>query len=257
MLYPNTKMLYKYTTAKRIMEILQTGNIYYPTLKKLNDPFDSKILINQNDVSYYKKTKIKKLIKKNLEANFVDADLIEFFLNDQEKAFELSKAIIDSFNEAISVIAGLSEKFGILSFSGDRSNMLLWSHYADSHKGDIICFERSDNNDLGDQRFCFPVNYSSYVPEINDVDIGVADLWKKRFGNKDDIWAYEKEWRLISKKGDELGNLPGKIRAVVCGMKMSSDALDQVNNLAREQGIDLLVSREKENSYKCEINESD
>ena len=38
---------------------------------------------------------------------------------------------------------------------------------------------------------------------------------------------------------------------------LESGAWDQVKNLAREQGIDLLVSREKENSYKCEINESD
>lgn len=92
-------------------------------------------------------------------------------------------------------------KIGILSFSEDPWNVLMWSHYS-QNKGLCIEFDyaRFPFTHYGP----FPINYQSDIHEIHlrDTDFNVAVA--VQFNVKHKRWQYEKEWRLIAQSSGGL-----------------------------------------------------
>ena len=78
----------------------------------------------------------------------------------------------------------------VLSFSEDPKHPLMWSHYANSHRG--IC--------IGFRRDFFPgvlrVRYPQRVPRLN-LGLPVEQKRATAFLTKRKAWAYEREWRLV------------------------------------------------------------
>ncbi len=102
------------------------------------------------------------------------------------------------------------DEFRIASLSADPSNFLLWSHYADGHKGVSIEVEiDSSHRDL------FEVTYSPFSTVFSDKkQIRNGDL-RYIFNGKSEEWAYEKEWRIITK--NEFFVLPSPVKRVLLG----------------------------------------
>ena len=95
----------------------------------------------------------------------------------------------------------LNENFGILSLSSSFGSELLWSHYADGHRGIVFSIDGDDEyfNSL------IPVTYSNENPKIilskeNLDDIAERQL-KPQF-IKTIPWQYEEEVRDIKKLSD-------------------------------------------------------
>jgi len=61
----------------------------------------------------------------------------------------------------------LRSEYGVLSLSAKNDNILMWSHYADYHKGFCIEFKRSPDNPLGSTQ---PVEYVKEYPCFNYFD---------------------------------------------------------------------------------------
>jgi hypothetical protein len=239
MLYDNVKHLYKYTLAKRVIEILKTEVVYFPTIKELNDPFDSALMISSKIENKGRITRIKNKFVKYLKDYGYNIENEIFNTNNLElkKLYDTYvKSVIVSLKD---VVNNASDEFGILSLSGDSNNQLLWAHYANGHKGVIIEYERSAQNKFGQDNLCFPVRYTSYLPEIDDIDIETDDIWKIKFGIKSDIWAYEKEWRLLAVKGKKLYDIPGKIESVTCGINIEKNDLEEIRKLCIAKNIKL------------------
>lgn len=104
------------------------------------------------------------------------------------------------------------DKFGIVSLGQDPYNLLMWSHYANEHKGVVVginCtegpFDFSDVNFLHDTpatKVPLPVNYSRRRPNHNIREDCIYDLNEQSFFRqialtKSDDWIYEKEYRYI------------------------------------------------------------
>jgi hypothetical protein len=78
--------------------------------------------------------------------------------------------------------------------------MLLWSHYADQHKGFVLEFEIDDMslNYLAGKNILVQVVYDqpSYIG---------LDLWgSSAYKYKNSSWSYESEYRYIVEAGDQL-----------------------------------------------------
>jgi len=81
----------------------------------------------------------------------------------------------------------MSETYGLLCFSKHWWNPLLWSHYADRHKGICLGFDVSD-------AYVFKINYTDLrtpftLPLTENKMDGI--LSTKYSG-----WSYEDEWRM-------------------------------------------------------------
>lgn len=103
-------------------------------------------------------------------------------------------------------------------------NTLMWSHYADDHKG--ICLEFANNNPM--IRHARPVRYKKTYPEWTpqsygpDGDANVLELVLTKAMD----WCYEREWRIVASGLDGPTKLynenfvklpPGALSAIVIG----------------------------------------
>src|SRR5262249_39812283 len=89
-----------------------------------------------------------------------------------------------------------SPSLRLCSLAGNCTNILLWSHYADSHRGLCIEFDTSVEH-FG---VAYKVKYERDYPVL-DLHSGLelaALLYKS------DVWQYEEEYRMIShaQRGD-------------------------------------------------------
>jgi len=121
-----------------------------------------------------------------------------------------------SLDDAIRAI----KQKGVLSLSEINNNILMWSHYSGSHTGFCIEFERTDSNELGNWEHCAPVNYDENLPTFMPVELADRKTVTKILITKSDLWAYEKEWRIIAKEGDQTYPVPGNITGIIFGYKM-------------------------------------
>lgn len=130
---------------------------------------------------------------------------------------------------------GSMKNKGVLSLAQNWNCPLMWSHYADQHKG--ICIEY----DTTDLEFASPkrVDYSGIR------DIKASDLygWKieNRVAPRDRVhesyffrkarqWRYEKEWRHVRDSNGEDGS-PFLISAVYFGLRCDTSVESMIANL--------------------------
>lgn len=101
-------------------------------------------------------------------------------------------------------------QFRILSLSELHDNLLMWSHYSDSHKGVVLELQGIDYLD-SPWLIAQPVVYQDTPPVLATIDEWVKSVTgQKRLAydkwqfyepytlTKTKAWAYEKEWRVVS-----------------------------------------------------------
>lgn len=90
----------------------------------------------------------------------------------------------------------LFDRTGIISLTETKRNLLMWSHYADSHKGMVVEF------DMNHVFFHSPIDGNNFEGLVHRVryDRDRPDnvkSWYEWFIYKSDEWIYEKEHRLL------------------------------------------------------------
>ncbi len=87
----------------------------------------------------------------------------------------------------------IRKAFGFVSFSHNWHNALLWSHYADCHKGMCLGFDLKDG-------LAQPVRYAKtrpFLPPQTTQNTATTLLLTKAHA-----WAYEEEWRVSASLND-------------------------------------------------------
>jgi hypothetical protein len=89
----------------------------------------------------------------------------------------------------------INETTGVICFSKDWSNPVLWSHYADKHRGIALGFEVPEN-------YVIPVVYADTLQKVelthisDDVDL-TSDFVRMLLSTKFADWKYENESRIF------------------------------------------------------------
>ena len=109
-------------------------------------------------------------------------------------------------DQGLSTLQFSNENFKICSFSTDLTEILLWSHYAEEHKGIAIEFE--PHKDLNE------INYSDSLPTFTDKMLTAEEIHLTKLKR----WAYEREYRYITKNMEE-EFLYGKITKIIFGIR--------------------------------------
>jgi hypothetical protein len=81
---------------------------------------------------------------------------------------------------------------GVVCFTTESEDYLMWSHYAKSHTGFCIGFDDGILNLIENIQTKGAVEYSDDVPEFKYYSQGIEDFYKAVFFNKSTAWAYEK-----------------------------------------------------------------
>jgi len=203
------KILYKYRSwqeeipsEKRFQrKILTHSEIYFPCPKDFNDPFDSKILKRYDLMSFEERISFLYIKLYRRYPNLSMHDIHNKFVKEIEKAKIISDSTLMDLSKKYS--EGLISNHGIFSTSRRNNNILMWTHYGNSHKGYCIGFDSykllNFLDSLGYKVGLFPVNYDNnyptILPKIKKEEI-VQNIFTQ-LTTKAKQWEYEKEYRYI------------------------------------------------------------
>lgn len=118
----------------------------------------------------------------------------------------------------------LKDDIGVLSFTSNQGNILMWSHYSGSHTGAAIKFKVSDKS-IKDKVFK-KVHYIQKFEELN--------FFNDRSLVKSADWAYENEYRVITgfnSKFESLATLGLTIEGVVLGSNCDEKIYNQIKEV--------------------------
>jgi len=150
-------------------------------------------------------------------------------LNDPYECF-----FIDKTNTQ--VFSNLRSSLYACCFSKNMNEILMWSHYADNHRG--VCLEwEIDEEQLKGQ--LFEMKYSNEFTTIDEIKVSKSghvdisiDTNGKFIVSKFQPWSYEEELRtylsLESNKIGESRNYLGKLTAIYFGKNSINDDIDLV-----------------------------
>lgn len=121
-----------------------------------------------------------------------------------------------------------------------RQSLLMWSHYADSHRG--FCVEYKDSIKKTLHEKCIesrPIDYKKELIEIDECGDGYE---LDPIFRKEERWNYEKEERFLYEKSGlySLGNYPAEcINAIYlgCNIDVKSKCYQEIIKFALQNGI--------------------
>jgi hypothetical protein len=119
-------------------------------------------------------------------------------------------------------------ELGVCCFSEFFDSALLWSHYADQHRGICVGYD-CDRDPVPDLK---PVSYGGKRAILTSVLVqgflrgdaaARAHLDESVLLRKAAGWSYESEWRLIRPIGEQ--DSPMRLREITCGLRCSPSAI--------------------------------
>jgi hypothetical protein len=179
--------IYKYRCDCRYShDTLGTDTVWLPSPDSFSDPYDCWL-------------------------TFPDGVLAMLLKSRLGEAAESYSAAVDGLaNQAASDLQEIRKLARLCAFSATYNSLLMWSHYADQHKG--FCLEYDIGGLKPDHPFrqhLYPVVYSKNIYDLEPIMKGLAARSGGEFRpmlpllgmlHKFGGWKYEKEWRLIFEK---------------------------------------------------------
>lgn len=164
---PKDKIVYKYFRGiNRDWNCITKPELWLCQAGKFNDPFDCAFLYNcRSKEKYNPKTEYDLAVSEGL---------LQFDRDKESKAIQ--------------------ESVFIACFSEKNNSMLMWSHYGDEHRGICVGYNLRE---LIMNYNCFPVIYSTKMPQEKDLNILDNNMLYQSILTKSEDWKYEFEWRII------------------------------------------------------------
>jgi hypothetical protein len=233
-------IIYKYVDFDGGTKILQNSNLLIKNPSKFNDPYDCHPSLIKFD--NMPDTYIKELINKHYS-----------HLSRHERRSKIANTIKESKQELINLfkteyINNERELKGITCFSEDNLNLLMWSLYAESHKGICIGFNleklyRSIKRNGFSEVALMRVVYVQELEPINFFDDSFKAVinWLR---TKSNLWKHEKEIRISfgpyntnNKDHDYVLFDIDSIEAIYFGSKMQDEEKEKLLNLIMTKNI--------------------
>ncbi|MCE5182731.1 MAG: DUF2971 domain-containing protein [Betaproteobacteria bacterium] len=250
--------LYKYRSFEpNTLRMLCESEVYFSDPSIFNDPLECSPTVIV-DVSL---DDLEKLYCKIIGEDFGRFDLSSFRQNsDENGAYRVS----DDFYR--DVIAGaiksqldirIKKNQGVLSLAGQWNSPLMWSHYADEHKG--ICIEYDASLSVCDppKRVDYEGERGILASEIiswvfNDSTSAKERIEQKYFYTKANQWKYEEEWRYIQNSQGRQ-QAPFHIAGIYFGMRCERSVASSIVRLLRDSTPKLNFYRVSPNPNSFEL----
>jgi hypothetical protein len=219
--------LYKFKSLQgdscvQVLDMIENSRIYFSTPDQFNDPLDC--------------APVFQLAKPVSDPAFVaeltaeEERMIAKSGKSEEEIAELRKEAVDIRQVAAAITGATRQLFRrdtrVFCLSARQDHPLLWSHYADSHRGVCLHFQCSAGTLIGAARavkyrrerlpVLVPFHYNKRATD------DIADLMVQV---KADFWSYEEEYRIIGHEGTEWGyKLEGRYCSfppeLLCGISL-------------------------------------
>ena len=179
--------------------------------------------------------------------------MIKMMMNDKEKFQAWAEELeVDIINKTI----------GIISFSQQWKNVLMWSHYAKHHSGYCIGLNEAKLRNTGKIEYGGKVNYPTVkkFPSIHPMMDEYESFYHKFFTKSKD-WYYEEEYRIVNfihpnKDADSSSRLlkydADFIDEVILGIKMSESDRKEIIDICKNLGVKVYQAVEKNFEFEVD-----
>lgn len=230
--YP--KHLYRYTSLNpedpysvdQLKQVLIESLLWLSSPADFNDPFDMSAHVVFDGSGPQKRAA--------LTTKFKEMTLPTTWKKRNQRINELLTKPEETLQYIRSVFRKALQEAGVCCFTTDPTNLLMWSHYADNHKGLVLEFDPAQDPDVltGPVK----VSYSDDYPVINWLNDTKSQLQKTML-QKAKVWEYEKEWRLIHPDGSRTHQCfkHAGLTAVVMGCRVTEATKAKLHELLDER----------------------
>lgn len=212
------RYLYKYISLNDALNYLLKENTFkFSDPTDFNDPFDCSEQI------------IKIIIDKENELKFLNEAVTKYRLPRKSRRQQIKK--LNKADNYFKVLKAKKKEFKVNCFSEISDEILMWSHYANKHKGVCVKFELDI---MRHDYVIYPVNY---ISEINEID-GMTNtpyIFYYLVTTKSSRWAYEKEVRAITKTGNSIISFPKEsIKEIIFGCNVKESEIEKAIKYIRK-----------------------
>ncbi len=265
------KFLYRFFSnkcEKYTEHIFKCNELYFRNPSKFNDPFDCKALLtlkrdcDQEEYVKFVRNNAIDSIGRNLdneEKQLYKESAIKVFKNSDRN--QLSRNINNTIKECL--YKSINE-FRILCLSRNYNDILMWSHYAEGHRGFVLQFDTKallENFKQPPQEVVYPPNKS--FPSIKDFN--EKNCVHMFLITKSSQWEYEEEWRILmhieykdnpEEKGKGYKFKNGLITGIILGCEMKDPKKEKISEWIREYQpqVKIYDAIKDENFYNIRTN---
>lgn len=147
-------------------------------------------------------------------------------------------------------------KAGIFSLSVSKEplNLLLWSHYANSHKGFCIEYDLDILTQYNNEVNTFWVNYSDKIPILKLKLFSRNEVIRHFTGFKSKDWKYENEYRLLYDNSGLQDYEHKAVRSIYFGLKMDCEEKKRILETLQGRSIQYFQMHLRPGKYElyCE-----
>ncbi len=242
--------LYKYQPYNiQTLDNIKDRYIWFSKPDDFNDPFDCSINFSFDDLTEDEWAFLYRKAQEGLTKERDQRSATALFAGNRP-----SPNFKRFYSEKMKILAGkrLETEFkqrGVACFSEKMDDILMWSHYADGHKG--FCLEY-------DTRFlpfskAVPVEYSETYPTINPLE-DINNLLIQLAITKSIGWSYEEEWRIFHEVGNKEFGVPvDALTGVYFGCEMPYVHKEVIALVLRDAPTKLYEARISETNFELEF----
>ena len=171
----------------------------------------------------------------------------------------VNKVSSDTFSPFSSIV---KESTVVSCFSELNDSIVMWSHYANHHKGFCLEYDFSELSETNKiSRIIYPVIYQKEVLNVTEYMKTRSEKTSIFFGIRAAItksieWEYEKEWRIILPFGLSVKQMEIQVplpKAIYVGSKIDSNDKILLKKYSDDNNIALYQSYMNENKFKIEF----
>lgn len=239
-------MLYKFHRINEYLDTLIKNNCFWfskPT--EFNDPFDMQFSGNLKS-TLEDSEMMQNIIKQNIQSEYQNINE-----KDLSELVSQSLTLIDVDKTINEVLALTFLRFGICCFTESVDNLLMWSHYTDSHKG--VCLEFDEDILIKlEKSWLFKMKYSNDFPIVNQTH----DLEKALTKSK--CWEYENEFRILSHKQGVVTFPKEALKSIIFGAKSDESEINRIIKIVNQSGYkNIAFKKARIDEKKYQLNYSD
>ena len=155
-------------------------------------------------------------------------DPFEFYTTDFSDNDTQSK--LETFKNQV------NERYGVICFCENYHDPVLWSHYADSHRGIVLVFEIPDDMAIriNYQPERFKLDVEAAIQRGSFTESDLTQLISTKFSS----WGYEKEIRMMCRLNDHFCQMDSKGKKVYFeSLSLESYGVDALKLIRLIRGI--------------------
>jgi hypothetical protein len=234
--------LFKYRSfgVNSLRELCES-EVYFSDPKKFNDPLDcSPTLINDVNLGDLEKL-CHRMILKNHNEDRANREIHNYRYQSTEFGDYKTNPEVQNYyvrmiaDEVKCQLDHMMKSRGVLSLSNQWNSPLMWSHYADEHRGICIGYNISravcESPKMVDYKGRRGICISHIIDFIfNNSETSKEEIERKYFYTKAAQWDYEEEWRYVS---DSQGSqsIPFPLSSVYFGMRCEISVVSSIVKL--------------------------